>query len=74
VRPDGTAERPRCGARPLWKAVVLGLGWASGLIGFGIEETMRGAPTIWIFVGPWSVPGILLAVWGMRAWWGASRD
>ena len=54
------------GGRRHPQAVLLGGGWAALLIGLGIWFTFTGAPVAWLFCGPWSVPGILLAVWGMQ--------
>lgn len=48
------------------KAVVIGGGWAALMIGLGLWFTSVGAATMWLFCGPWSVPGILLAVWGVQ--------
>jgi hypothetical protein len=47
-----------------WKAVVLGIAWTALLMAVGVWASNGGAPALWIVVLPWTVPGILLAVWG----------
>jgi hypothetical protein len=47
-------------------AVLAGLAWGLGLNALGLWLALNGGAVLWLLVlAPWSVPGLLLATWGV---------
>lgn len=49
------------------RAVVVGIIWFSALVALAVWFlASTGYPHLIIFLSPWAVPGVLLALWGAR--------